>query len=93
MVHARDASEEEGAAGEERDPRSRRWVKDTEHHKDLGHNYGDEDLEDALDPHVDDPKAPVVHDCQVGLRVVHQTRGPKEGDEHGRAGDSDNEVP
>mmetsp|Transcript_97444 Transcript_97444/g.297751 ORF Transcript_97444/g.297751 Transcript_97444/m.297751 type:complete len:273 (+) Transcript_97444:408-1226(+) len=93
VVHARDASEEEGPRGEEGHASGGLGLEEAKHHEDLGNNDGDEDLENTLHPHVDDPEAPIVHDGQVRARVVHQTRGIEARDQHGRARNDHDEVP
>ena len=55
------------------DARGRAWRVTrpiwTEHHRD---EHGGEELEEALDPQVDDPEAPVVDHGEVGVRAVEQ---------------------
>jgi len=65
---AGDASEEEqGRGGDHRQP-GPALVHEAHPREDEGEGGGGEDLEEALDPEVDDPPAPVLHDGEVGPR-------------------------
>src|SRR6185312_9748997 len=48
------------------------------------YDYGDEELEEALDPQMNDPEAPRIDDGVVGLRTEEQRRQIEERDGEGR---------
>ena len=48
------------------------------------HQHRREELEESLDPEVDDPEAPVVDDGEVGVRAVEERGQVEDRDGHGR---------
>src|SRR3546814_13467695 len=54
--------------------------------EDEGERNGREDLEDALDPQMDDPPAPILHDRDVRALAIEKTRAIEEADGDGRDG-------
>mmetsp|Transcript_105479 Transcript_105479/g.280890 ORF Transcript_105479/g.280890 Transcript_105479/m.280890 type:complete len:224 (-) Transcript_105479:497-1168(-) len=93
VEHAGDTSKEEDACCEESHTGSTLGLEHLEPHKDVGGHHGDEDLEEALHPHVHDPEAPVVHHGEVAARVIHEASAVEETDQGRRAHQHHGEVP
>ena len=53
-------------------PRGKPLRDDPHEHEDQGHQHRGEQLQEILDPQVDDPEPPEVADCERGLRMGQQ---------------------
>src|SRR3546814_2865565 len=60
--------------------------------EDEGERNGREDLEDALDPQMDDPPAPILHDRDVRALAIEKTRAIEEADGDGRSEEHTSEL-
>ena len=62
-------------------------------HEQRRDDRGGEHLEDAFDPQVDDPPAPIFHDRDVRVLAVEQARAEQQADRNGSDDDEENERP
>ncbi|MNT85612.1 hypothetical protein D3C72_2257970 [compost metagenome] len=83
---AQHAAAEEDDGGDE-DRRGGHGGADQPHpHQQRRDDSGGEDLKHPLDPEVDDPPAPVLHDRDMGLLAPHQAGPEQQTDRHGGDG-------
>ena len=63
-----------------------------EHHEQVGHHHGGEQLQEVLHPQVHHPEAPELRDGQVGLVGGQQAHRVEGGDGQGRVGEQPGHV-
>src|SRR5690606_26147704 len=64
----------------------------TQGQEDKAHGNRGEDLEEALNPQVNHPPAPVLHDGDIGVLAVEQTGTVEQANGHGRDGQQNQQV-
>ena len=81
VVHgADDAADRVQQGVEVDDPGGRLLRHHAQQDEDVGHHDGGEQLQEVLDPQVDDPETPEVGDGEVGVRPVDQAHGVEQRD-------------